>query len=347
MVLSDNAIVSNVCHRTCNLNDKGLHNHPTPEEIKAADVVLTTLHNACRLMSIASPDGTFNKKVHWVILDEAAFSRESDTIIPIVTQLFIRKLEGDPTKPKVVLLGDTRQIQFKSKALSLRSKQKDKTWDSNLLERLKSMPVYKENSDINITLRQNYRNPSNVCTLLGKTYKEGEIIPMSEKNATISCTHVDSSLELGVHSSSAFSKPAALKAVELAKGVVGTTYIVCFYKAQELLLNKLLEKSGSEVDHVRVTCTEGYQGQEAQNIIVCPTMKRLNCAWVGDEARIGMTISRTIESLHLVGNLRWLSRIHYMRDIIRYSMDQGTVHAAESTKNIIRGHLYKVPKHFV
>ena len=340
-IVSDNALVTEVCHKHCNLDENNIHINPTPEEIKAADVVLTTLHNASRLMSIASVEGTFNKKAHWVIIDEAGFSREQETIIPIATQLFIRKEENDLTPPKVVLMGDVKQLQYTSKGQSLNPRNKNKRIETNLLQRLKSLPVY-QNGSINVTLKNNYRNPRNICNLLGKVYDQSEIIPMTESDAKIMCTHVDSSLILGVHSSSSFSKPAAIKAIELAKNTKDTTFIVCFYKAHELLLNSLLEKCGDDVRHIKTTCTEGYQGQEAKHIIVCPTMKRVPCQWVGDEPRVGMTLSRTMQSFHVVGNLFWLSRTTYFKEIVQYCLRNDTVQATEDTIEVLRGHLLEV-----
>ena len=305
------------CIDNCTLNeDKTSHLFPAPFDIARANIILSTPQSSIRLRQLITDDGEVDILVDTLILDEAPFQAEIQSLTPLISQL--HKMDREV---RLVLCGDPKQITHTSKSSTV-----SHYMDPDVISRLLETPTFKFNPEIHSNLTENFRYPQVVCQVLNKICYNNTIKTVSSDMGSIQVMHVDSAYA-DLKSASSHSVSEARHAINIAKTLPGTTRIITCYKGQECLVTRELLEYFSNTDcpntRVSVGTAESSQGDEADNIILTPTMKDIKSKWLNDPKRVGMILSRCKKNFILTADLVKLSNLDIFKKMIRAILELG------------------------
>ena len=308
----------------CYLNeDKSAHVFPPADDIMKSDVILCTPQMSVRLRQMITPDGKpVDKFLSAVIVDEVPFTASITAMTPIVSQLF-----QNERNIKVVLLGDNNQLTY-----TPRSEIGQARVGPDLLTRLLNDPHYTEGNGIHIQLTKNYRNPTLTVHIMNRLLYKDSILAGNPNPGVFDAIHVDSQYKTMIGNSN-YSLAEAQSTIKIAMEATGTKKIIVLYKAQECLILRLLAKH--KITNIQVCTAECAQGEEADTIIVSPTIRYANSPWHDNVKRIVMILSRTKSRFVLVGDLTLLIESRVFRTILTVCHLFGNITAPPVVRSLL------------
>ena len=298
----------------CSIDDTNTyHIFPKTETLLQSAIIISTLTTSIKLSNL------INSKIaaDVIIIDEAAFPKEIDCLIPIVSQL------AQETKtPRVILAGDQHQLTNCPRSTAAANS----GYGTSLLVRLLSTPQYQSTPNMSFMLRMNHRNPVVIINILNNLLYNNMILsPSNAALGQIKAINVTSSPTTRNNESSRFSTAEAQVAVDTAKHYTSNkTIIVCYYSSQATLINYLIKKQN--LHNTFATTTENTQGGEADTIIISPTIRTdAFSPWHSNIQRNCMVTSRSKNIVIIVANLLPLSDYPVFSQLIKTSIETGNI----------------------
>ena len=311
--------------------DNGKHYYPKCEELNEIQLIVTTTITAARLGN--TKKGPWNPDI--IFVDEAAFPAE-DQIIPTITPFLTNKT------PKIIFIGDEKQITYTPRSVISNAAK----FPSNIMDRIGNAEAYKNPNSNRFTLNTNHRNPASIVRLLNQISYNNTIIPTKpETKHNIRAIHVESIVEeLG---NSKFAYGEALSVVDICKKIIesdptSTPVVLTYYSAQRTIIRFLLKSNNISAT---VQTAENIQGEESEHVILstCATFDQsFNCTstWAKNERRAVVALSRSKNTLYIVGNLICISTIENLKEVVREALqNEDLYNASLKVRSILESRL--------
>ena len=317
----------------CKLNDDNTqHAQLEYEDLIPADVILTTQQSAIKLVNMGKKGEAMKHiEVQCIIVDEAAFSTEINTLTPIISQLHARW-----RRIKVVLLGDRNQLTYSSKSDVV-----NRGYTTDLMTRLKDSKLYQNNPNLSHSLKTNYRSRPEICQLSNDLVYEGKLIATRPKGGKIVAIHADTDKNSGEITYSNYSIPDLVATLEIVRQIREEhpsegIMIVCIYRAQQQIITKYLYEKG--ILDVPIVIAESAQGGSCTNVIVSLAAKD-NTTWMSNKKRMSMIVTRAKDNLYLIGDLISCCNAITTRSFLDAAIKQNNLRCPDNIREYIHNRL--------
>ena len=319
------APITSLCKEYCLLNDEQTsHVVPDQETFDAAQIVICTYQNSIFLRPTTSTkheEGNLEVNFSHIICEEAAYQTDEIILTPLASQFYNRK---DPIK--VILVGDSKQIYYKSKIRSLL-----RVENQNVFRRLENF--YGPSNNHVVELIENRRNPSIIIDYMNKlSYKN--LVGTNSLDGEIRIHHCSSTYSL-MKGVSPYSDGEAMKTVEVVVDLVkaygaDTIVVIVNYISQKALIEKLLFEQDIKV---RVQTAESLQGATAPNVVYSPCIRVKESSWHSYKPRTLVIVSRASSTFTLICDTVTAATLQPFAHLLRTAHRHGTLHIPDTVRD--------------
>ena len=315
----------------------GFHTPPLNVTKDKFDVIVSTNHNAGKLVSLGMERGWFTT----VILDEASQAMQPESLIP---------LSLADTKTNIVLAGDPKQL---GAVIQCRAAQKNGLGIS-LLEVL--IEAAGNDAASVVQLRQSFRAHESIMNIYSKMFYDNKLVSRAPRvhadlfvdsnflpnpKFPILFIHVEHDHEFEEHSPSVFNSVEIEEVVETLRQVKqakpellnSEIGVISPYRLQVTKLRqKMKEEKDEAFDGILVDVTERFQGAEKAVIVLSIVRSQMdktdikcNLGFLTDPKRLNVAISRPRSLLVIVGNAKTLIVDRKFRQLVSIMLDHDAI----------------------